>query len=100
MHTRLDLLEELETITDVLMRDHAELGEFLLAERQQKVAAYEHAVEARTNLDRQHAGDLAALDLTTDVFRLKAKIAGHEARIGFIMAALPYAYQHEVHNAV
>lgn len=91
MHTRADLLAEYETLTDVVMADHRELAEFLVAEKQTKVNGYAQAADARTNSDRQNAGDLAALDLTVDIFRLKGKIAAHEARVAFITTALSYS---------
>lgn len=85
-----ELLLELETITDVLVADHRELAQFLIAEKQTKLNVYADALDARTNADRLHIADFAALDLTTDVFKLKAKIAGHEARIAYITTALKY----------
>lgn len=89
MHTRADLLDELETVTDVLAADHRELAECLVAERQAKVHAFDASLET-TVAGRNHSGDLQALDMIIDILRLKGKIAGHEARIAYITTALPY----------
>lgn len=88
MLTRAALVEEFETLVDTLASDHRELATTRVGERRTKVEAYARALDARTNADRQHAGDLAALNMTCDVFTLQGKIAAHEARIDFIKTAL------------
>lgn len=88
-HTRHELLDELEELTDVLMRDQRELHEVLRVEKQQKVGGYSQA-GGNTVADRNNAADLGALDLTMDAFKLRGEIAAHEARIRFIITALQY----------
>lgn len=77
-------LADLQVETIELARDHRELAECLVAEKQTKVRAYADAADARTNTDRLHVADLAALDLTADVFRLKGSIAAHEVRVAYL----------------
>lgn len=84
-----ELLRELETLTDILVADHREMAQFLIAERNQKITGFAEA-EGDTIAARNHNADLHSFDTTTDVFKLKAKIAGHEARIAYITTALKY----------
>ena len=82
-----ELLTELESNALDLTLTHRELGQVLLAEKQAKITGFAQS-DSRTISERDNAGAVQALEDTLEVFRLRAKIAGLEARRHFLTVAL------------
>jgi hypothetical protein len=75
---------QLETLTRELSQFRLELGELLVAEKEQRIRAVQDSGEDTVSGANRYA-DMACMDLALDIIRLKAEIAAAETEWEFLM---------------
>ncbi len=83
------LLEEHGVIADRLAKAHVHLGFLFAQEREAKVNTFLQATGS--DRQRENQGSLAALDITSEIFKVKAEIAADTERRDDIRLRLAYS---------
>jgi hypothetical protein len=87
-----ELLAELELVAAQLATSHRELGMLLSAEKNAKVLGFNQS-DARSVSERENVGSVQALNITEDIFKLRATINALEARRDYLTVAIPVEIQ-------
>ncbi len=86
------LREEYEQATYRLANSHRELGQLLSAEKSAKVLSYGRSM-AKTLGERENEGAINALNITEDIFKVRAEIEATKARLDYLGVAIQMALQ-------
>lgn len=87
-----ELLAELELVAGQLAQSHRELGSLLSAEKNAKVLGFNQS-DARSVSERENVGSVQALNITEDIFKVRATINSLEARRDYLTVAIPVELQ-------